>query len=228
MEVSVIEIWHQMTFAARTVAVVLMIMSVAMVAVAVERLIAYYLAKGQSKRFAGSVAELLKAHRLDQVITLGNEKQYKHSYLAHIVTAGIDDFEDLKVTKGDTSDLSTCSSAMGRTVEQETVSLRRWLAVLATIGATAPFVGLLGTVLGIIGTFQKMAVEGSSLEAVGVNLAEALVETAFGLFVAIPAVWLYTSFSGRVDSFIIEMNNNNSELHDYLLKNRKHLDGSAG
>jgi biopolymer transport protein ExbB/biopolymer transport protein TolQ len=100
--------------------------------------------------------------------------------------------------------------------------------VLATIGATAPFVGLLGTVLGIIGTFQKMAVEGSSIEAVGVNLAEALVVTAFGLFVAIPAVWLYNYFSGRVDNFIIEMTNNNSEMLDYLLKNRKHLDGSAG
>jgi biopolymer transport protein ExbB/TolQ len=228
MEVSIIEIWHQMTLAARTVALVLTIMSVAMVAVAVERLIAYYLAKGQSKRFAASVAELLKARRLDQVSTLGSEKQYKHSYLAHIVKAGIDDFEDLKVTKGDTEDLSTCSSAMGRTVEQETMSLRRWLSVLATIGATAPFVGLLGTVLGIIGTFQKMAVEGSSIEAVGVNLAEALVVTAFGLFVAIPAVWLYNYFSGRVDNFIIEMTNNNSEMLDYLLKNRKHLDGSAG
>lgn len=228
MEHSLIEIWHQMTIAAKTVALVLTIMSVAMVAVAVERLIAYTLAKGQSKRFAASVAELLKARRVDQVTTLGGEKQYKHSYLARIVKAGIDDFEDLKVTKGDTEDLSTCSSAMGRSVEQETVNLRRWLSVLATIGATAPFVGLLGTVLGIIGTFQKMAVEGTSIEAVGVNLAEALVVTAYGLFVAIPAVWLYNYFSGRVDNFVIEMNNNNSEMLDYLLKNRKHLDGSAG
>ncbi len=228
MEHSLIEIWHQMTIAAKTVALVLTIMSVAMVAVFVERLIAYGMAKAQSKRFAASVAELLKARRVDQVTALGAEKKYKHSYLAHIVKAGIDDFEDLKVTKGDTSDLSTCSSAMSRVVEQETMSLRRWLSVLATIGATAPFVGLLGTVLGIIGTFQKMAVEGTSIEAVGVNLAEALVVTAYGLFVAIPAVWMFNYFSGRVDNYVIEMTNNNSEMLDYLLKNRKHLDGSAG
>ena len=228
MDVSLIEIWHQMTLAAKTVAAVLTIMSLAMVAVAVERLYAYYFAKLQSKKFAASVAELLKARRLEQVTTLGGEKQYKFSYLARIVTAGILDFRDLQETKGDTEDLSTCKSAMGRSVEQETQGLRRWLAILATIGATAPFVGLLGTVLGIIGTFQKMAVEGTSIEAVGVNLAEALVVTAFGLFVAIPAVWLYNYFSGRVDNFVIEMSHNASEMLDYFIKNRKHLDGSAG
>jgi len=107
------------------------------------------------------------------------------------------------------------------------MTLRRWLSVLATIGATAPFVGLLGTVMGIIGTFQKMAVEGSGLETVGVNIAEALVQTAFGLFVAIPAVWLYNWFNGQVEDFGIEMNNNSSEMLDYFLKNRGHLDGSA-
>ena len=228
MEHSLIEIWHQMTLAAKTVAGVLTIMSLAMVAVSVERLITYGMAKAQSKRFAASIAELLKARRLPQVMTLGDEKKYKHSYLARIVGTGIGDFEDLQQTKGDTTDLSTCGSAMGRAVEQETVGLRRWLSVLATIGATAPFVGLLGTVLGIIGTFQKMAVEGTSIEAVGVNLAEALVVTAYGLFVAIPAVWLYNYFNGRVENFVIEMGHNASEMLDYLLKNRKRLDGSTG
>ncbi len=228
MEVSLIEIWHEMTMAAKTVAVVLMIMSVAMVAVSVERMITYVMARKQSKKFAASVADLLKAHRVQQVIALGNEKQYKHSYLARIVRSGIEDFVDLQNTAGDTSDLKTCESAMSRTMEQETLTLRRWLAVLATIGATAPFVGLLGTVLGIIGTFKKMAVEGTSLEAVGVNLAEALAITAFGLFVAIPAVWLYNYFNGRVEGFVIEMGNNRSEMVDYFFKNRKHLDGSAG
>jgi biopolymer transport protein ExbB/TolQ len=228
MEVSLIEIWHEMTMAAKTVAVVLMIMSVAMVAVAVERTITYVMARKQSKKFAASVADLLKARRLQQVVSLANEKQYKHSYLARLVRSGIEDFLDLQETAGDTSDLKTVDSAIGRTMEQETLTLRRWLAVLATIGATAPFVGLLGTVLGIIGTFKKMAVEGTSLEAVGVNLAEALAITAFGLFVAIPAVWLYNYFSGRVDNFIIEMGNNRSEMVDFFFKNRKHLDGSAG
>jgi biopolymer transport protein ExbB/biopolymer transport protein TolQ len=228
MEISLIEIWHEMTMAARIVAVVLMIMSVLMLAVAVERLITYQLAKGQSKRFAALSASLLQQRDLGGVSGAAKEKRFKHAYLARIVNTGILDFRDLQETAGDTSDLSTVRSAMGRSVEQESVSLRRWLSILATIGATAPFVGLLGTVLGIIGTFQKMATEGSSLEAVGVNLAEALVETAFGLFVAIPAVWLYNYFNGRVENFVIEMGHNASEMVDYFFKNRTHLDGSTG
>ncbi len=228
MEVSLIEIWHEMTVAAKVVASVLCIMSVAMVAVSVERLITFIMAKGQSKTFATTVAKMLKGHDLDGVQRTANDKKFKRAYLGRIVAAGVADFRDLQETKGDTSDLSTIKTAMARTVEDETLALRRWLAILATIGATAPFIGLLGTVLGIIGTFHKMAVEGTGLETVGVNIAEALVITAFGLFVAIPAVWLYNYFNGRVENFVIEMNNNSSEMVDYFLKNRGHLDGSAG
>ena len=227
MEISITEIWSQMTIAAKVIAIVLSIMSVAMVAVTVERFITYILARGQSKKFAAGVASMLKERRLQEVIAAANNKIYKRAYLSRIVASGVEDFYDLQDITGDTSDLSTVRSAMGRTVEQETMTLRRWLSVLATIGATAPFVGLLGTVLGIIGTFQKMAVEGSGLETVGVNIAEALVQTAFGLFVAIPAVWLYNWFNGQVEDFGIEMNNNSSEMLDYFLKNRGHLDGSA-
>ena len=227
MEISITEIWSQMTIAAKVIAIVLSIMSVAMVAVTVERFITYILARGQSKKFAAGVASMLKERRLQEVIAAANNKIYKRAYLSRIVASGVEDFYDLQDITGDTSDLSTVRSAMGRTVEQETMTLRRWLSVLATIGATAPFVGLLGTVMGIIGTFQKMAVEGSGLETVGVNIAEALVQTAFGLFVAIPAVWLYNWFNGQVEDFGIEMNNNSSEMLDYLLKNRGHLDGSA-
>ncbi len=228
MEVTLTEIWHEMTIAAKLVAICLTIMSVMMLAVAIERLITYQLARGQSKRFAALVAGLLKNRELGKVTSAAGEKRFARAYLARIVQTGIADFRDLQETAGDTSDLSTVVSAMNRSVEQESVSLRRWLSILATIGATAPFVGLLGTVLGIIGTFQKMATEGSSLEAVGVNLAEALVVTAFGLFVAIPAVWMYNYFNGRVENFVIEMGHNASEMVDYFFKNRKHLDGSAG
>lgn len=228
MEVSIIEIWHSMTVAAKVVASVLLIMSVAMVAVSVERLVTFVMAKGQSKAFAATVGKMLKGHDLDGVKRTASDKKFKRAYLGRIVAAGVDDFRDLQETKGDTSDLSTIKSAMARSVEDETQSLRRWLAILATIGATAPFIGLLGTVLGIIGTFHKMAVEGTGLEVVGVNIAEALVITAFGLFVAIPAVWLYNYFNGRVEGFILEMNNNSSEMADYFLKNRGHLDNNAG
>ena len=97
--------------------------------------------------------------------------------------------------------------------------LKKGVAALATIGATAPFVGLLGTVVGIITAFQGIAATGSGgLGAVSAGISEALVETALGLVVAIPAVWFYNYFTGRIEYFNVEMDNSSSELVDYFIK----------
>jgi biopolymer transport protein ExbB len=97
--------------------------------------------------------------------------------------------------------------------------LKRGVAALATIGATAPFVGLLGTVVGIITAFQGIAATGSGgLGSVSAGISEALVETALGLLVAIPAVWFYNYLSGRIEYFNVEMDNSSSELVDYFIK----------
>ena len=97
--------------------------------------------------------------------------------------------------------------------------LKKGVAALATIGATAPFVGLLGTVVGIITAFQGIAATGSGgLGAVSAGISEALVETALGLVVAIPAVWFYNYLTGRIEYFNVEMDNSSSELLDYFIK----------
>jgi biopolymer transport protein ExbB/TolQ len=97
--------------------------------------------------------------------------------------------------------------------------LKKGVSSLATIGATAPFVGLLGTVVGIINAFQGIAAAGSGgLAAVSAGISEALVETALGLVVAIPAVWFYNYLSGRIEYFNVEMDNSSSELLDYFIK----------
>jgi biopolymer transport protein ExbB/biopolymer transport protein TolQ len=97
--------------------------------------------------------------------------------------------------------------------------LKKGVAALATIGATAPFVGLLGTVIGIITAFQGIAATGSGgLGAVSAGISEALVETALGLVVAIPAVWFYNYLTGRIEYFNVEMDNSSSELVDYFIK----------
>ncbi|HEX7190677.1 MAG TPA: MotA/TolQ/ExbB proton channel family protein, partial [Thermoanaerobaculia bacterium] len=102
------------------------------------------------------------------------------------------------------------------------------LGNLATISTTAPFVGLFGTVAGIIHAFQGMAITGSGgLGAVSAGIAEALVTTAFGLFVAIPAVWLYNYFLNKVDRFTVEMSNSSSQLVDYFIKNEARARGRA-
>src|SRR5919199_1230759 len=96
--------------------------------------------------------------------------------------------------------------------------LKENLGVLATIGATAPFVGLFGTVVGIIHAFDKMATSGGGIASVSAGIAEALITTAFGLFVAIPAVWAYNYFQNRIDRFTVEMSNSGSEMAIYFLK----------
>jgi biopolymer transport protein ExbB len=97
--------------------------------------------------------------------------------------------------------------------------LKRGVSTLATIGSTAPFVGLFGTVVGIINAFKGISTEKSTgLGAVAGGISEALVTTAVGLFVAIPAVWMFNYFTGRIDAFDVEMGNSSSELIDYFLK----------
>src|SRR5256884_334928 len=97
--------------------------------------------------------------------------------------------------------------------------LKRGVSGLATIGSTAPFVGLFGTVVGIINAFQGISTEKSTgLGAVAGGISEALVTTAIGLFVAIPAVWMYNVFTSRIEAFDVEMGNSSSELIDYFLK----------
>jgi biopolymer transport protein ExbB/biopolymer transport protein TolQ len=97
--------------------------------------------------------------------------------------------------------------------------LKRGLGSLATIGSTAPFVGLFGTVAGILKAFQEIATQKTpGIGAVAGGISEALVTTAFGLFVAIPAVWLFNYFTNRVEAFDVEMDNSSSELIDYFIK----------
>ncbi len=106
------------------------------------------------------------------------------------------------------------------------MTVKRGLGGLATIGSTAPFVGLFGTTVGIINAFQGMArAEGMGIQAVAGGISEALVATAFGLFVAVPAVWMYNYFTSKIESFVVEMDNSASELIDYFLKRRAAKDG---
>ncbi|MGH7659125.1 MAG: MotA/TolQ/ExbB proton channel family protein, partial [Gemmatimonadales bacterium] len=98
--------------------------------------------------------------------------------------------------------------------------LRRGLALLATVGATAPFVGLLGTTMGIVNSFHAMSSAGASsgLAGISAGISEALIATAFGLLVAIPAVWAYNYFTNKLDFMTAEMTFISKELIDYLIK----------
>ena len=117
--------------------------------------------------------------------------------------------------------IDACSRALQRAQSIGIEEFKRGLGGLATIGATAPFVGLFGTTVGIINAFTGMSAgEDTGIAAVAGGIAEALVATAFGLFVAVPAVWMFNYFTGKIESYAVEMENSSSELLDYFLKRR--------
>ncbi|MCX6550965.1 MAG: MotA/TolQ/ExbB proton channel family protein, partial [Acidobacteria bacterium] len=159
-----------------------------------------------------------------EALALSQKKEFRYSNLAKVVLAGLNEYQ-YQADSGGSSSLvredivDTVRRAIQRASALTASDLKRGVAALATIGATAPFVGLLGTVVGIITAFQGIAATGSGgIGAVSAGIAEALVETALGLVVAIPAVWFYNYLTGRIEYFNVEMDNSSSELVDYFIK----------
>jgi len=203
------------------VVIILLIMSVYSIAIMVERYLTYRAAKTQSRQFAPRVAQALKNDRIEEAINISDK--HRKSHLAMVVNSGLQEF---RAHEGGASDISgdeieASKRALQRAIAIKTAEFRRGLSGLATIGSTAPFVGLFGTVFGIINAFQGMKnAESAGIAAVAGGISEALFTTALGLAVAVPAVWLFNYFTGKVDGFIVEMDNSASELIDYFLKNR--------
>ena len=213
-----ISMWNQMGFAAKAVVIIMFLMSAWSIGVMIDRGLAYYGAKKQSRAFAPAIAGALRSGKLDEAIKLSD--RYKKSHLAKVVTAGLGEFRSHDVgsdVPGRTIDAS--KRALERAQAITHAELNRGLSGLATIGSTAPFVGLFGTVVGIINAFQGISQERSTgLGAVAGGISEALVATAIGLFVALPAVWMFNYFNSKVEGFDVEMENASSELIDYFIK----------
>jgi len=216
------EMWAEMGFVAKAVAFVLVFMSMWSFGVAIERYYTFAQARKQSKLYAPQVAKHLKEGRLKDALTVSQAKTYQYSHLAKVVLAGLQEYQFQQDSGGgmQREDLvDTVRRAIQRASALTANDLKKGIPALATIGATAPFVGLLGTVVGVINAFQGIAATGSGgLGAVSAGISEALVETALGLVVAIPAVWLYNYFTGRLEYFNVEMDNSSSELVDYFIK----------
>jgi biopolymer transport protein ExbB/biopolymer transport protein TolQ len=216
------EMWHQMGWVAKAIGVILIFMSMISFGVAIERIYTFQQARSQSKLYAPQVAKHLKEGRLKDAIAISTSKNYRYSHLAKVVLAGLQEYQFQQESGANLSreDLvDTVRRAIQRASALTANDLKKGIAALATIGATAPFVGLLGTVVGIITAFQGIAGQGSAgLAAVSAGISEALVETALGLVVAIPAVWFYNYLTGRIEYFNVEMDNSSSELLDYFIK----------
>jgi biopolymer transport protein ExbB/biopolymer transport protein TolQ len=209
---------HQMSWLAIAVVVALFIMSAWSIGVMIDRAIAFNGARNQSRQFAPAVAGALREGKLDEAIKIAD--RFGKSHLAKVVVAGLQEFRAHQMSSeisGEEIDAS--KRALERAEAIVHAELKRGISTLATIGSTSPFVGLFGTVIGIINAFRGISSEKSvGLGAVAGGISEALVTTAVGLFVAIPAVWMYNYFTNRVEAFDVEMGNSSSELVDYFLK----------
>ena len=222
---SFVDMWKTMGLLARAVVVILAIMSMYSLYVSGERLMTFVRARGASITFVGGLASSLKQQNVKQALELSGQKPQPP--IARVVQAGlreyVDGMEALKTSGslevGDFDIVEAVNRAVERVKEREVADLRRGLGGLATIASAAPFVGLFGTVGGIINAFQSMAASGQGgLASVSAGIAEALVTTAFGLLVAIPAVMIFNYFTNRVDDFVVDMNDVSSELVAFVLK----------
>ncbi len=211
-------LWGTMNWLAKGVVLVLFIMSAWSIGVMIDRVLAYNAARKQSRAFAPAVAGALREGKLDEAVKIAD--RFNKSHLAKVVVAGLQEFKAHQVnTDIPGEEIEASRRALERAEAIVHAELKRGVSSLATIGSTAPFVGLFGTVVGIMHAFQSISTSKSTgIGAVAGGISEALITTAVGLFVAIPAVWAFNYFTNRIEAFDVEMGNSSSELIDYFLK----------
>jgi biopolymer transport protein ExbB/biopolymer transport protein TolQ len=184
----------------------------------IEKHLRFSSASGQSEKFKPEFKKFLHGGDVQNLIEAAG--QHQNSHVAQVVSAGIAEYDAMGRNGGDpTSSLELVTSALRDSISETLIQLKRGLGFLATIGSTAPFVGLFGTVVGIINAFRSIAATGSGgMSVVSGGIAEALVSTALGIFVAIPAVVAFNHFTGKMETFHVEMNRASSQLVNRLFK----------
>jgi len=204
------------------VVIILLVMSIYSIAVGVERLFVFSKAKKQSNILLRLISKLWQEGKLEESIKVSSDKQFKNSHLAKVLIAGLNELEFQEGSNaGYAEKVESAKRAIERATIKGLVEFKRGMGGLATIGSTGPFVGLFGTVFGIITAFQSMSVSGSGgIASVAGGIAEALVTTGFGILVAVVAVWFFNTLVNRVDIFSGEMANASSELIDHYIKKK--------
>ncbi len=218
MQMDLMSLWHEMGWFAKGVVYLLFIMSAYSTTILIQKWWAMRKAQGETKKFAPEFSQFLEEDNLTEAINLA--EGYKKSHVARVLGGALAEvrplIQDGSVT---VSDINSAERAIEREMLMTVVELKRGLGVLATVGATAPFVGLVGTTMGIVNSFTAMQSSGSGgISSIAGGVAEALITTAIGIGVAIPAVWSYNYFQTKIDNLIAEMTYTSKEMVDYLIK----------
>lgn len=201
---------------------ILLFMSVYAIAIGAERMIVFSKAKKQSEILLRLIGKLWQEGKIEESIKVSSDKKFKNSHLAKVMVAGLN---ELEFQEGSNAPYAEKVESAKRAIERSTikglVEFKRGLSGLATIGSVGPFVGLFGTVFGVITAFQGMGQTGSSgIGAIATGIAEALITTGFGILVAVIAVVFFNFLLNKVDIFTGEMANASSELIDHYIKKR--------
>ncbi|MCG5053948.1 MAG: MotA/TolQ/ExbB proton channel family protein [Myxococcales bacterium] len=228
MNFSIAHLWSQMGMVAKGVVIVLIIMSILAIGVTVERFITFRKAKIQSIGYIGSLLPLVSSQgRLREAV--GLDQRWQASPVAKVIGSGINEFvrgvESLGAKASDASEFELVvdgsSRTMERVKERQLAGMRKGMPLLATISSSAPFVGLFGTVFGIITAFQGMGDPekgGGGIASVAAGIAEALIATAVGLGVAIVSVWFYNYFIAKIDDVTIDLDETAGEVLDSMMR----------
>jgi biopolymer transport protein ExbB/TolQ len=220
MQFGLIEMWTAMGAVAKTVAILLIVMSVVSIYMLIERLLVFSRAKKTSRAVAPKLADLLKAGNLKDALSLSSKKDNKGSHLSRVTAAGIQAILEGKDSKLSFEEqIETASRGSERAKVLFNQELRRGLPILATIATSAPFIGLFGTIFGIINAFRGMQLTGSGgIGAVAGGISEALITTAVGIGVAVLALWVFNILNSRIEVFDAEMGNTQSQVVDFFIK----------
>jgi biopolymer transport protein ExbB/biopolymer transport protein TolQ len=207
-----------MGYFAKGIVYTLLIMSVWSLSIMVQKWWYLRSAQAQTRKFAPEFSQFLEEDNLNEAINLA--ENYKKSHVAKVLGGALGEIKPLIQDGSVTvSDINSAERAVEREMLMQIVLMKRGLAMLATTGATAPFVGLLGTTMGVVNAFQGMAAGGGGgISSIAAGISEALITTAFGLLVAIPAVWAYNYFQTKIDNITAEMTYSSKEMIDYLIK----------
>ena len=220
MQFGLIEMWQAMGPVAKGVTFLLVALSIVSLYLFVERQLVFRKARSKSKQVAPKLADLLKKGQIKEALTLSTKKENRGSHLARVTAAGIQEFlEGKEANLSIEEQIETAQRGCQRASTIFNQELKRGLSTLATIATSAPFIGLFGTISGIINAFRGMALTGSGgIGAVASGISEALVTTAFGIGVAIIALWCYNSLNTKIEVYDAEMSNTSSQIVDFFIR----------
>ncbi|MFP4081610.1 MAG: MotA/TolQ/ExbB proton channel family protein [Candidatus Aminicenantes bacterium] len=220
MQFGLIEMWQAMGAVAKTVAIILICLSVISLYLFFERQFVFFKARSKSRQVAPKLAKLMQSGNIKEALDLSSKKDFKGSHLARVTAAGIREFfEGKEANLSLEEQVETARRGCERAATIFTQELRRGSNTLATIATSSPFIGLFGTIFGIINAFRGMALTGSGgIGAVAQGIAEALITTAFGIGVAIIALWCFNFLSTRIETYGAEMANTTSQIVDFFVR----------